>query len=271
MAVLYTGMASGIMYGTGTTGNTPLVIFQNSLGSKVLMTIKRANLFHDAGNITSTIVKPIFRGYRVSNFNHDNGGGDLLAKGPFNTTQTSDPNVNIWTGNSTSLGAPSRFTATTGHQLWNILSDRLSSVAEQYVGGPASLLPQLVASASPAKLFKLYPGESYVVYDDARTANQDLTNHMYMVNVVWTEETLSTYTISGTVTLSGTGVDGAKVVIVAADDASLTNSYICGVQTTASGGLWSCDIPTGKIAYAYAQNATGGPTYYTAPGAPYLS
>jgi hypothetical protein len=270
MAILFTGSASGIMYGTGNTASTPLVIIENARGSQRLVTIKRMNLFHDVGAILSTVVKPIFRGFRSSNFNANDGGGDILAKGPFNTTQTSDPFVRIWTGNSTSQGAPSRFTATVGHQMWNIFSDRLGSLVEQYQGGPASLIPSLVASTT--KLFKLYPGESYIIYDVATVvANQDGVNNLYMVNVVWTEETLSTYTISGTVTNGGTGVVSTKVVnVIIADDIYLTNAILWAVVDTTSGGAWTCDIPTGKIAYAYAQYYNTG-TYYTSPGVPFLS
>ena len=80
----------------------------------------------------------------------------------------------------------------------------------------------------------------------------------------------STYSISGVVTLAAVGVVGAEVTVIVADDTNLTNAYLHATVITTSGGAWSANIPTGKLAYAYAQNFTGG-VYYTAAGAPYIS
>lgn len=92
---------------------------------------------------------------------------------------------------------------------------------------------------------------------------------------VWTVEptlisgAIATYAISGTVTLSGSPVDGAKVMVLEADDTSLTNAHLYQVVTTAGGGLWASTIRTGKVGAAFVQYENGG-TYYTAPGSPFL-
>lgn len=80
----------------------------------------------------------------------------------------------------------------------------------------------------------------------------------------------STHSISGTVKLAGSGVVGAKVIILVGDDTSLSNLYLFGTVTTQAGGAWSMSgIPDSKLAFAYAQDYTGG-TYYSATGAPFI-
>jgi hypothetical protein len=237
MGVLYTGSASGLVYGTGLADSTIVFAIENMRESNRLVTIKRAALFLDPGFIAYTAVRPIFKCYRVTNFDRHNGGGDLLAKGAFDTTETSSPYVNIFTGNSNSWGSPSRFTATTGNISWQTFTNKMATGAWQYKGNPMDIIP----------------------------------NDVYLFNTVWTEEDLATYTISGTVTLSGSGVTDAHVTVIIADDTNLTNAFLwANILTTAGTGAWTCNIPIGKIAYVYAQDYTGG-IYYTSAGNPFVS
>jgi hypothetical protein len=91
----------------------------------------------------------------------------------------------------------------------------------------------------------------------------------YVVQTVWEEDSLSTFSISGTVTLSAVPIVGAKVIILEADDESLANAILWEVKTTTAGGAWSSSIRSGKVGAAFVQYVTGG-IYYTAPGSPFL-
>jgi hypothetical protein len=271
MGVLYTGSASGLVYGTGLADSTIVFAIENMRESNRLVTIKRAALFLDPGFIAYTAVRPIFKCYRVTNFDRHNGGGDLLAKGAFDTTETSSPYVNIFTGNSNSWGSPSRFTATTGNISWQTFTNKMATGAWQYKGNPMDIITKYTASADPDHVYILYPGETYLVVLTTSTTLQDPPNDVYMFNTVWTEEDLATYTISGTVTLSGSGVTNAHVTVIIADDTNLTNAFLwANILTTAGTGAWTCNIPIGKIAYVYAQDYTGG-IYYTSAGNPFVS
>ena len=86
---------------------------------------------------------------------------------------------------------------------------------------------------------------------------------------MWEEDALSTFAISGTVTLSAVPVSGARVVVVEADDQLMTNAVLVEIITTPAGGTWASSIKTGKVGAAFVQYTSGG-TYYTAYGSPYL-
>lgn len=197
------------------------------------------------------------------------------AKSSFDTQQTSDPKVKLYypaTGDgimdSQLAGTPS------GGFAWRQWGSRLRSSAEQFLSEDNNQLPALVAS----KDFILLPGQ-YLVFrldpvvtgTSSSVVGDNNSTLGWFLNLVWQEEAISTHTISGTVKLAGTGVVGAKVTILIDDDTSLANPELLQVVTTTTGGAWtSSAIPNGKIAYAYAQNYTGG-TYYSATGAPYVS
>jgi len=72
------------------------------------------------------------------------------------------------------------------------------------------------------------------------------------------------------VTLGGSPVSGAKVMVMESDNVAGTNMFLREVITTPAGGTWASSILTGKVGSAFVQYEAGG-TYYTAPGSPYLS
>jgi hypothetical protein len=90
----------------------------------------------------------------------------------------------------------------------------------------------------------------------------------WMVLCSWEEDSISTFSISGNVTLGGVAISGAKVYVIEADDRSGTNAVLREVVTTVS-GAWSSTIKTGKVGAAFVQYETGG-ALYTAPGSPFL-
>jgi hypothetical protein len=158
--------------------------------------------------------------------------------------------------------------ATAGDIISQILIPRMHTAVEQQIPKALNLLPNLIAGTGFD--FKLRPNESLLVQIIASTVNvnQALMNN-YVLDCVWQEDAITTFAISGTVTLSATPIEGAKVMIIESDDISGTNAYLREVVTTNAGGNWSSTIRTGKIGSAFVQYESGG-SYYTASGNPFL-
>lgn len=275
MAIFFTGCASGIFYGQGQTPASykqlPVFAVQNARGSKRLVTLKRANIMLESGTVAQAVVKPNFKSYRVYDFDPFDGGCDLLAKCPFDTSQTSDDFVRIWIGNSTSPGSLSRWTGTVattaGFSNWSM---RMHDLTGQIQECENHLIPMYSASPLTAgHTFILYPGETYYMTINTTVALQDPPNNFWQVNALWTEETLPTYTISGTVKDGATNITGAKIFVMVADTNTFTNLYHWDTVTS-SAGTWTCDVPAGKWSFAHCQYNNAG-TYYTSTGAPFLS
>lgn len=76
-----------------------------------------------------------------------------------------------------------------------------------------------------------------------------------------------TYEISGVVSLRGSGVEGAKVVVLEADDNALTNMSLVGVQTTDDTGFWSATITSGKVAFAFSTHEIDDKLFVGSPQA----
>jgi hypothetical protein len=269
MAITFTGcVATPRITGSGTTGSQYLFAVENARGSNKLVSIRRIMSLNDP-TIAVATVKPKLVGYRSSQPLTIGTGVVLLGKGTFDSTQTSDPFVKVWCANSLDAYLPGGvgIGVTSPVRCWSNAGSRVHTVIEQIAAEDSSLLPVLIHDYP----FYLAPGESYIVIVESAAVTSDPVANYWLINCVWFEETLVNYfTISGTVTFNSTPVVGAEVVVLAADDTALTNAYIQSIVTTTAGGAWTCNIPTGKIGYAYAQNDVTG-TFYTAPAAPFLS
>jgi hypothetical protein len=191
-------------------------------------------------------------------------GGLIIDKGTFDTTKSSDPAVIL----RAALYESARITATPGDTLWQQFVSRQHTAAEQNISDDKNLLSYLVGDSG--KEFKLRPGESLLskVVAAIETSNAALTNN-WIVQCVWEEDAISTFNISGVVTLNSVPIEGAKVIIVEAKDKSLTDAVLREVKTTTTGGAWNSTIRTGWVGGAFVQYETGG-TLYTAPGSPFL-
>lgn len=265
MAVVFRGTAEtlAIVGNDETTQN--LFVIENGFKSRVNVIIRRLTFGCDS-LVALTSVQNIVRIARCTAVS----GGVTLHKSPFDTTQTSDANV-VFRAQANEAG---RITATAGDTLWAQLAGRMHTAVEQQNAERDSERIQernLIPLTSISTNLTLRPGESLVVkvFASAAASNaQNSTN--YTVRCSWDEDSVTTFAISGAVTLGGSPLNGAKVMVLEADDAALTNAYLVEVKTTAGGGLWSSTIRTGKVGAAFVQYENGG-TYYTAPGSPYLS
>jgi hypothetical protein len=266
VAITFTGLAATSGIAGNNLGSQYLFCLENKIESRVAVYVRRLYYNVDC-QATLTSVVPHVRALRATNIQTD-FNATVIQKGYFDSTQTSDPSVHLWSGPPAGAGI-SGITGTIGNRVFSTFSSRFHTAVEQWIVPNFRLLPRMVENATV--LYKLLPGESIVCQVLPSVVGAFTLSDIYYFNISWDEEPITMHTISGTVSLSGTGVVGAKVFVIIADDTAMTNAYLWTTVTTGALGYWECTtIPDGKIAYAYAQNYTGG-IYYTATGAPYVS
>lgn len=260
MAVTFTG---GVQV-PAMLGNNALTqhlfSIENGLGSRVDVDVRRLLYQMDAIAALATVTSQVklSRATGIS-------GGVIVDKSTYTTTQTSDAFVKF----RSAMGEGAPITATPGDTIWQTLADRMHTAVEQSIGFDKKMLPSLVSSGSWD--FKVRPNESVLlsVISSAVTTNAAITNN-WIIDCGWEEDAKSTFAISGTITLSGSPVSGARVIVMESDDLAGTNMFMRETIVTGAGGTWASSILTGKIGAAFVQYTTGG-TYYTAPGSPYLA
>lgn len=260
MAVTFTGgVQVPIVFGNDATTQNLLTI-EDQIGSRVDVHVRRLAI--QMNPITAlTSVMPQVKVARATSIS----GGVLLDKSKFDTTKTSDPFVVV----RSAMGEGCAIAATAGDTVWQQYVSRLHTAVEQVLGNDENLLPALVANNGSE--FVLHPGESLLArVVGSAVASNPATGNNWSAGIIIEENELSTFAISGTVTLSGSPVSGARVMVMEADDTAGTNMFLREVLTTGAGGTWSSSILTGKVGSAFVQYTSGG-TYYTAPGSPYLS
>lgn len=259
MAITFLGTAKTLVaFGNDAVLQNILTI-ENGVQSRVNLNIRRL-IFQNDAIATLQSVMPLVKTSRASSIS----GGVILEKGTFDTTKTSDVNVVF----RAQVHETARITATPSNTVFQQYPNRMHSAIKQQRCGNRTLLPSLVQKSG--REFKLHPGEALLVrvVSPVVATNAALTNNWF-VECVYEEDAISTFAISGTVTLGGSPVDGAKVMVIEADDELLTNAFLREVITTPAGGTWSSTIRTGKVGAAFVQYKNGA-TYYTAPGSPFL-
>jgi len=261
MAVLATRTIAPERITGDATTEQYLFALENRFSSGRLVRIRRATITLDA-TAALTAVMPQIKAVRGSGLVTN---GRTVVPGTFDTTQTSSDGVRAYVASRPDDGFSATMTVTSPAINWQQYVTRYHTLAEQFINlGGESILPLLVESFE----YKIYPGQYFALRVNAAAASSNPVTNYWLLNVCYTEEDLSTFTISGVVTLSAVPVVGAEVLVVVADDVAMTNAYFHSVQVTAAGGTWSAAIPNGKLAFAYAQDDVAG-TKYTSPGRPY--
>lgn len=261
MAITFTGSASSpIMVGNDRVEQN-LFLIENGIRSRVNVIVKRLTIQNDVPVVLATVM-PMIKMSRVVTTT-PNAYGINLSKAEFDTSQTSDAGVKAWCD---SLYSPLIVSEST--IIWEQFTARLHTAYGQILTIDNFLIPP--SSEESTEDLTLVPGTGLLVQVVAPTVASNASgSNNYVVQAVWEEDSLSTFNISGTVTLSATPIVGAKVIILEADDESLTNAVLWEVKTTTAGGVWSSSIRSGKVGAAFVQYVSGG-TYYTAPGSPFL-
>lgn len=261
MAITYRGgVISPLMLGNDALVQT-LFCVENGIASRVNVLIRDLDVGLDnIGALTG--VMPLLRTSRGINIS----GGILLAKAPLDTALVSDPAVNF----RSALLETSQIAATPTNTIFAQFHNRMHTL----VGQIRHLKNTLNVSCLPEPLsnhdFVLRPGQNLIVQFVGITAasNAAIAN-AFFASCLWEEDAIATFSISGTVTLSGSPVTGAIITVVEADNINMLNAVLRETIVTGPGGTWSSSIRTGKVGAAFVQYETGG-TKYTAPGSPYL-
>jgi hypothetical protein len=260
MTVTFTGVAASFVAIGNDNNIQNLFTAENGIHSRVDLYIRRLALQNDSIAVLASVM-PICKTSRAINI----GGGVFIPKETFDNSQTSDPNVVF----RCQVDESAYITAISGPTAWGQFPNRLHTAVEQQQGTEQNMLPMLVGNVGSE--FILHPGENLLVQQIAPNgASNFMGTPNFFIECVFQEVALSTFNISGTVTLSASPITGAKVTVLECDDINMTNPFLVGVYTTPAGGTWSASIRTGKIGFAYVQYQSGG-NYYTSPGSPFLS
>jgi hypothetical protein len=253
----YITARSVVMLGNDATAQN-LFTIENGIASRVDVYVRR--LVMQTNNLAVlTAVQPLIKVSRATAIS----GGAIVDKQLADSTLSSDAAVIC----RAQIGETAPITATAGDTIWQQFITRMHTAVEQQRSIDIHLLPKLIDTQD----FILRPGQNLLckVVAAAGTSNA-ITMNNFMIEAVFEETAIATFAISGTVTLSGSPVSGAKVIVIEADDTVLTNAVLRDVITTPAGGTWASTIRTGKVGAAFVQYTTGG-VYYTAPGSPYLA
>ena len=248
----------------GIIGNDQLIqnlfTIENKIASRVNVIIKRLVVQLDP-MIALTSVMPLIESSRITS---EITGGIILPKVPFDTSKNSDTNVII----RTSISAGTPIIATPNIKQWEKFPNRLYSLYGQVSSEDSNLTPILTERADVKYILK--PGESLLVYVDSPSlATNSSQSNNWFAQCVWEEEEINTFPISGTVTLHGSPINNAKIIIIESTDKFMSNPTLIDVKTTTISGTWNSIIASGRIGAAFTQYTVSG-VYYTAPGNPYL-
>lgn len=257
MAVTFRGSIPS----ASTLGNAALTqnlfTITNKVGSRVNIILRHLDAMVDT-TVASTTPGSVLKLSRATSIS----GGAIVTPSKFITTETQSAYTEIRT--PILDGMP--ITATPGDIIAERFTSRLHTAVEQVTQIEYDILPSLVATQD----FVIQPGESILVRAvSSNVAANSITGNNWYVQASWEEDALSTFNISGTVTLGGSPVSGAIVTVIEADDNSMTNQVLVEKIVTGAGGTWASTIKTGKVGAAFVQYESGG-TFYTAPGSPYL-
>lgn len=258
MAITFKGsIPSPTVIGNDATSQN-LFVITNKVGSRVNIIVRLASIQVDT--LTAlTSVMPVVKACRATGIS----GGAILSPSAYNTTETPSAFVELRT--AVADGQP--ITANAGDTVWQGYYGRMHTIVEQVIPPAKCILPCVVEDND----FIIRAGESLLfrVVGASVSSNPALSTN-WIVECMWEEDAVSTFAISGTVTLGGSPVSGARVIVVESDDILMTNAVLREVITTPAGGTWASSIKTGKIGAAFVQYESGG-TYYTADGSPFLS
>jgi hypothetical protein len=211
---------------------------------------------------TANRIMPIMRARRVAAT--DVSGGLLVSARPAwdTTIGAADAGVEIRCDPGAFGGPDTKITITSpGAPLWQQFTARQGTQVEQFQSYDNSLVPKLAVSFD----LVLRPGEALVIEQAARIP----TGGASWFEVAWEEDqTDAGYEVGGTVTLSGSPVTGARVLLVTDSATSMTAPSVEPL-TTGGSGEFSRTLASGVKAAVFVQHEAGGTTY-TDEGKPFI-
>jgi len=247
-------------------GSVPVFAIVNTFRSRCTVDILRLVCQFDVNEAptsnTANRIMPIMRARRVAAT--DVSGGLLVSARPAwdTTIGAADPGVEVRCNPGAFGGPDTAITITSpGGPLWQQFTARQATGVEQFQSYDNSCLPALAASFDMI----LRVGEALVIEQAARIP----TGGASWFEIAWEEDQIDAgYEVGGTVTLSGSPVTGARVLLVT-DSATAMTTPAVEPLTTDGSGEFSRTLASGVKAAVFVQHEAGG-TKYTDEGKPFL-
>jgi hypothetical protein len=249
-----------------TGGSRPVFAIVNTFRSRCTVDILRLVCQFDVteaptSNVANRMM-PIMRARRVAAT--DVSGGLLVSARPAwdTTIGAADAGVEVRCDPGAFGGPDTAMTITSpGGPMWQQFTARQASQVEQFQSYDNSCLPALAASFDMI----LRVGEALVIEHVAQLP----TGGVAWFEVAWEEDqTDAGYEVGGTVTLSGSPVTGARVLLVTDSATAMANPVVQPLTTDGS-GEFSRTLASGVKAAVFVQHEAGG-TKYTDEGKPFL-
>jgi hypothetical protein len=248
-------------------GNVVVFAIVNTFRSRCVVDILRLVCQGDSieppTGATANRVMPIMRARRCAAA--DVSGGVQINARPAWDTAIGDPDPGVlvlfdpgaYGGPDTAITAVNR-----GGPMWQQYTMRQASAIEQVLSQDNFMVPTMASSAD----IYLRPGEALVIEQQAPL---NPTGGVHWFQVAWEEDQIDEgYVVGGTVNLSGSPVNGAKVLLVTDATTGMNNPSI-ETLTTGAPGTFSKTLASGVKAAVFVQHEAGG-TRYSDEGKPFI-
>jgi hypothetical protein len=249
-----------------TNGNVVVFAIVNTFRSRCKAIPLRIVCQYDSNEAptgtTGNRVMPIIRARRCAAADVS-GGVAINARPAWDTTINSpDPGLQLLFNPGAYGGPDTNITAANrGGAAWQQYTMRQASAVEQVRSQDNFCIPALAANGDGA----LHPGEALIFEQVAALP----TGGVVWFQVAWEEDqTDAGYQVAGTVNLSGSPVNGAKVLLVTDSTTGMNNPSV-ETLTTGAPGTFSKTLATGVKAAVFVQHESGG-TKYTDEGKPFI-
>lgn len=265
MAVQFVGSTVTPQIACSPTSGDYVFALVNTIRSLRKVNVLRFVAVGDSLEVSTTAghIMPLLKTWRCA-CTAISGGVSIDKRPPWDTAVNNpDPNVKLfYSGYGVSEANRITVSARTG-PAWEQFIQRGATAVEQRRTQDNSMLSRLTAVED----FSLLPGQALVVSWEHGTQP---VGGSIIFNIAWEEDEYDAgYDISGAVTLSGSPVSGAKVLVVTDTDRDLVDPEL-EVITTGAPGTWTKKLASGIKASVFVQSRAGE-TLYTDEGKPYIA
>jgi len=236
--------------------------FRSRARVNVLRLVTQLDVAEPPTGTTSNRVMPIMRSRRCAAADVS-GGVEIKARPAYDTTiNDPDPGIKVLFDPGAFGGPDTVITAANrSGPMWEQFTNRQASGIEQCLSWDNFCVPGMAAS----KDIVLAPGEAFIIEQQAALP----TGGAAFFEIAWEEDRIDAgYVVGGSVALSGSPVNGAKVLLVTDATTAMPAPEIETI-TTGAPGTFSKTLASGVKAAVFVQHENGG-TKYSDEGKPYI-
>jgi hypothetical protein len=265
MAMQFVGSTVTPQIGCSPTSGDYVFALVNTNRSLRKVNVLRFVAVGDSLEVSTTAghIMPLLKTWRCA-CSAISGGVSIDKRPPWDTAVNNpDPNVKLlYSGYGVSEANRIAVSARTG-PAWQQFIQRKATAVEQVRSLDCSMLSRMTSVED----FTLLPGQALVV---SWEHGVQPVGGSIIFNIAWEEDEYDAgYDVSGAVTLAGSPVSGAKVIVVTDTDRDLPDPAI-EVLTTGAPGTWTKKLASGVKASVFVQSRAGE-TLYTDEGKPYIA